>query len=692
MRFAWLLRFLFLFLAVFALNAQALPWKKTDAVKAELISQTTSVKPGSSIRLGVLLTQQPGWHTYWKTPGDTGLPTTIDWTLPEGWEAGSIQWPTPKLYVIGDLTNFGYEDSVLLPVSISVPASAKEGEYVAKANVSWLMCAEQCIPGNASFDVPVKVSNTEPTASPNAGLFQTNEGLTPISLTTVSAQIDSTNHALSVTFKAPKPFNHFYVFTEGEGAVDYKAPQSVTKNGDEVTVRLQGTEELKAGDTLSGVFAADGGPAQGGWSGSFSHVLVNGTVTPPSASPDNADVNLTVWLAAGMSFLGGLILNLMPCVFPVLSLKMLSLVEHRRDGKLALHGLSFTAGVLISMTLLAGALIAVKAAGASVGWGFQLQSPWFVALLALLFVAITLNLAGAFEFSGIRISSKHPSAGASLAASFATGILAVVVASPCTAPFMGAALGYALSASALESFVVFICLGLGMSLPWLLLAIFPSLTAWLPRPGHWMIIFRTVMAIPMALTAIWLFWVLWQQVSVPALAAYLVAAIFLIAAIILYGRLQFGKTVSKALLSFAFILCAGAYAVGASPFLSQATSEVHSADAWSPGAVQTALDEGRPVFVDFTASWCVTCQANKLAVLDRENVQKAFREHNVKFLIADWTNRNAEIAKTLESFGRTGVPLYLLYEPDGTAKILPELLTQDIVIDALKTLPKSKSK
>lgn len=692
MRFAWLLRFLLLFLAVFALNAQALPWKKTDAVKAELISQTTSVKPGSSIRLGVLLTQQPGWHTYWKTPGDTGLPTTIDWTLPEGWEAGSIQWPTPKLYVIGDLTNFGYEDSVLLPVSISVPASAKEGEYVAKANVSWLMCAEQCIPGNASFDVPVKVSNTEPTASPNAGLFQTNEGLTPISLTTVSAQIDSTNHALSVTFKAPKPFNHFYVFTEGEGAVDYKAPQSVTKNGDEVTVRLQGTEELKAGDTLSGVFAADGGPAQGGWSGSFSHVLVNGTVTPPSASPDNADVNLTVWLAAGMSFLGGLILNLMPCVFPVLSLKMLSLVEHRRDGKLALHGLSFTVGVLISMTLLAGALIAVKAAGASVGWGFQLQSPWFVALLALLFVAITLNLAGAFEFSGIRISSKHSSAGASLAASFATGILAVVVASPCTAPFMGAALGYALSASALESFVVFICLGLGMSLPWLLLAIFPSLTAWLPRPGHWMIIFRTVMAIPMALTAIWLFWVLWQQVSVPALAAYLVAAIFLIAAIILYGRLQFGKTVSKALLSFAFILCAGAYAVGASPFLVQATSEIHSADAWSPGAVQTALDEGRPVFVDFTASWCVTCQANKLAVLDRENVQKAFREHNVKFLIADWTNRNAEIAKTLESFGRTGVPLYLLYEPDGTAKILPELLTQDIVIDALKTLPKSKSK
>ena len=393
-----------------------------------------------------------------------------------------------------------------------------------------------------------------------------------------------------------------------------------------------------------------------------------------------------------MSFLGGLILNLMPCVFPVLSLKMLSLVEHRGDGKLALHGLSFTVGVLISMTLLAGALIAVKATGASVGWGFQLQSPWFVALLALLFVTITLNLAGAFEFSGVRISSTGQTSGASLGGSFATGILAVVVASPCTAPFMGAALGYALSSSALESFVVFLCLGLGMSLPWLLLALFPCLTAWLPRPGRWMSIFRTVMAVPMALTALWLFWVLWQQVSISALGVYLLAAALLAIALVLYGRLQFGKATSKGLMAFAFILGAGAYAVAASPLLERAPAEVSAADAWSPAALQAALDEGRPVFVDFTASWCVTCQANKLAVLDRENVQRAFKEHNVKFLIADWTNRNAEISKTLESFDRTGVPLYLLYAPDGTAKILPELLTQDIVVDALKALPKGAPK
>uniref|UniRef100_UPI003AEFF472 protein-disulfide reductase DsbD family protein n=1 Tax=Parasutterella excrementihominis TaxID=487175 RepID=UPI003AEFF472 len=303
-----------------------------------------------------------------------------------------------------------------------------------------------------------------------------------------------------------------------------------------------------------------------------------------------------------------------------------------------------------------------------------------------------LNLAGAFEFSGVRISSSGQASSNSLAGSFATGILAVVVASPCTAPFMGAALGFALSATALESFVVFICLGLGMSLPWLLLALFPCLTAWLPHPGRWMGIFRTVMAIPMALTALWLFWVLWQQVSLSALGAYLCAAALLTLALILYGRLQFGKAASKGVMELAFALCAGAYAVAASPLLDRAPAEVHTADAWSPAAVQAALDEGRPVFVDFTASWCVTCQANKLAVLDRDNVQKAFKEHNVKFFIADWTNRNAEISKTLESFGRTGVPLYLLYAPDGTAKILPELLTQDIVIEALNTLPKGSPK
>ena len=279
---------------------------------------------------------------------------------------------------------------------------------------------------------------------------------------------------------------------------------------------------------------------------------------------------------------------------------MLSLVEHRGDGKLALHGLSFTVGVLISMTLLAGALIAVKAAGASVGWGFQLQSPWFVALLALLFVTITLNLAGAFEFSGVRISSTGQTSGASLGGSFATGILAVVVASPCTAPFMGAALGYALSSSALESFVVFLCLGLGMSLPWLLLALFPCLTAWLPRPGRWMSIFRTVMAVPMALTALWLFWVLWQQVSISALGVYLLAAALLAIALVLYGRLQFGKATSKGLMAFAFILGAGAYAVAASPLLERAPAEVSAADAWSPAALQAALDEGRPVLIEKT--------------------------------------------------------------------------------------------
>lgn len=691
MQFAWLFRFLILFVSFWALSVQAAPWKKSEPVKAELLTQFTSVKPGTSFEAGVLLTQEPGWHTYWSTPGETGLPTSIDWSLPENWKAGPIQWPTPKLFVQGDITNFGYEDKVLLPAAISVPENAPEGSYTLKASVSWLMCAEQCIPGSAELEIPVKVSPSEPTPSPSTGLFLNNEILKPTALETYSAVYDDKTRAIAVTFKSNKPFNHFYVFSEGEEAVNYGAPQSVSNKEGLITVRLQGTDQIKVGDTFSGIFAADGGPAEGGWAGSFSAAVSAGTVAPPTREESNSDVNITLWMAVGMAFLGGLILNLMPCVFPVLSLKMLNLVEHRKDGHLALHGIAFTVGVLMSMVLLAGLLISVKAAGASLGWGFQLQSPWFVALLAFLFVAITLNLLGAFEFSGVRVASGRGS-GQSLGGSFATGILAVVVASPCTAPFMGAALGYALSVSSLESMAVFLGLGVGMSLPWLLLSVCPILTAWLPRPGRWMVIFRTLMSIPMGLTALWLFWVLSQQVSSVGLALYVCGAALLAAALWLYGRKQFGAQIPGAFIALSLFVCAAIYGVAASPLFSPEKVETtaHNDASWSAQAVQEALDKGQPVFVDFTASWCVTCQANKLAVLDREAVRSAFKEKNVQFLIADWTNRNPEISQTLESFGRSGVPLYLLYKPDGSVKVLPELLTTDIVLDSLKEITPKK--
>lgn len=685
MHFAWLFRFLLLFLCFLGLTVQAAPWKKSEPVKAELVTQFSSAQPGSSFEVGVRLIQQSGWHTYWSTPGDTGLPTAIEWSLPKGWSAGAIQWPTPKLFIQGDIVNFGYEGNVLLPVTISIPKDTPDGSYSIEASISWLMCAEQCIPGSAHLQVPLKVNGSEAQPSSSAGLFLNNNVLKPVPLETFSALYDQKTQAIALTFKTDKPFKNFYVFSEGEGRVNYQAPQSLSRNNDLVTVRLQGTPEIKIGETFSGIFAADGGPSEGGWAGSFSAPLTAGTVAKPIAEENNSDVNLTLWMAVGMAFLGGLILNLMPCVFPVLSLKMLNLVEHRKDGHMALHGISFTVGVLMSMVILAGLLISVKAAGASLGWGFQLQSSWFVALLALLFVTITLNLLGLFEFSGIRISGAQGAAH-SLGASFATGILAVVVASPCTAPFMGAALGYALSVSSLESMAVFLGLGFGMSMPWLLLAFFPVLTAWLPRPGRWMIIFRTLMSIPMALTALWLFWVLSQQVSIYELALYVCAAALLAAALWLYGRKQFGAQISGTFIALSILCSFGLYALAASPLFSSelTASSVSEDEPWSAQTVQEALDKGQPVFVDFTASWCVTCQANKLAVLDREVVRKAFKEQNVKFLVADWTNRNPEISQTLESFGRSGVPLYLLYKPDGSVKVLPELLTTDIVLDALK--------
>lgn len=386
-----------------------------------------------------------------------------------------------------------------------------------------------------------------------------------------------------------------------------------------------------------------------------------------------------------MAFIGGLILNVMPCVFPVLSLKILSLVQDRQRINLPLHGVVFTLGVLLTMLVLAGVLIAVKSAGISVGWGFQLQSPIFVASLAVIFAAISVNLLGWFEFSGVRVSGGSYSN--SLLNCFATGVLAVVAASPCTAPFMGAALGYALTASIQESLFVFLALGLGMSLPWLVLSLFPVLTAWMPKPGAWMNVFRKLMAIPMLLTMIWLLWVLSQQVSFTALVLYIAAVISLCACLFLYGKLQFSLLTAKLPIVLSAACAILLFAAASSPLFKQPDAAVQTADAWSPQAIENALKAGKPVFVDFTASWCVTCQANKIAVLDREDIREAFKQHGVVFLVADWTNQNPDITQALESFGRSGVPLYILYSPDGKTTVLPELLTKNIVIEALDKLP-----
>lgn len=686
MSFLRLLRLLFLSLFFIGLSVQAQPWKKPEPVQAELVSRFHDAVPGTEFEIGLLLRHDSKWHTYWKSTGDTGLPTRIQWSLPQGWHASEILWPTPAVFKIGDLVNYGYGDEVLLPVRISVPASAKVGSVQdIKAEVSWLMCADQCVPGKASLTLAVQVADKDGGATKASTLFEASHTAMPSPLSDASGVFDPKTHAVRVTFKSTEPFHHFYVFAEGDDSVVYGAPQSVSRSADKISVTLQGTDELKAGSQFSGVFAADGGPRKGGWAGSFSVPLESGTVAAPTVSDDTPQTGLSSWLAVAMAFIGGLILNVMPCVFPVLSLKILSLVQDRQRINLPLHGVVFTLGVLLTMLVLAGVLIAVKSAGISVGWGFQLQSPIFVASLAVIFAAISVNLLGWFEFSGVRVSGGSYSN--SLLNCFATGVLAVVAASPCTAPFMGAALGYALTASIRESIFVFLALGLGMSLPWLVLSLFPVLTAWMPKPGAWMNVFRKLMAIPMLLTMIWLLWVLSQQVSFTALVLYIAAVISLCVCLFLYGKLQFSLLTAKLPIVLSAACAVLLFAAASSPLFRQPDAAVQAADAWSPQAVENALKAGKPVFVDFTASWCVTCQANKIAVLDREDIRKAFKQHGVVFLVADWTNQNPDITQALESFGRSGVPLYILYSPDGKTTVLPELLTKNIVIGALDKLP-----
>lgn len=687
MSFLRLLRLLFLSLFFIGLSVQAQPWKKPEPVQAELVSRFHDAVPGTEFEIGLLLRHDSKWHTYWKSTGDTGLPTRIQWSLPQGWHASEILWPTPAVFKIGDLVNYGYGDEVLLPVRISVPASAKVGSVQdIKAEVSWLMCADQCVPGKASLTLAVQVADKDGGATKASTLFEASHTAMPSPLSDASGVFDPKTHAVRVTFKSTEPFHHFYVFAEGDDSVVvYGAPQSVSRSADKISVTLQGTDELKAGSQFSGVFAADGGPLKGGWAGSFSVPLESGTVAAPTVSDDTPQTGLSSWLAVAMAFIGGLILNVMPCVFPVLSLKILSLVQDRQRINLPLHGVVFTLGVLLTMLVLAGVLIAVKSAGISVGWGFQLQSPIFVASLAVIFAAISVNLLGWFEFSCVRVSGGSYSN--SLLNCFATSVLAVVAASPCTAPFMGAALGYALTASIRESIFVFLALGLGMSLPWLVLSLFPVLTAWMPKPGAWMNVFRKLMAIPMLLTMIWLLWVLSQQVSFTALVLYIAAVISLCVCLFLYGKLQFSLLTAKLPIVLSAACAVLLFAAASSPLFRQPDAAVQAADAWSPQAVENALKAGKPVFVDFTASWCVTCQANKIAVLDREDIRKAFKQHGVVFLVADWTNQNPDITQALESFGRSGVPLYILYSPDGKTTVLPELLTKNIVIEALDKLP-----
>jgi thiol:disulfide interchange protein DsbD len=710
---------------------------RSGHVAAELVSEYAALVPGQTASVGLRLVHEPDWHTYWTVPGDAGLPTRLSWQLPAGFQAGPIQWPVPEVLRVGSLVDYGYGGTVLLPVDISVPSTAAEGSKVRlAAHADWLVCKDICIPESADLTLvlPVgKAASATPTRLRDEFAAAWAHIPKPIGLTGAGAIVDGDR--IRLQFIPDRPLDRLEFFPLEPARVQAAAPQRLNVTALGATLDLMAAQPVAPDfKVLRGVLVANGGPSfapggategkpGSGWAGIVEVPLKAGVLPAfaasaataggpgestasaaepglPAVAPPGAKAGASMsWALALLgAFVGGLILNLMPCVFPVLSLKLLALVQHRDRGdpSLAAHGLAFTVGAVASFVLLACVLVVLRAGGSQLGWGFQLQSPLVVGLLTALFFGIGLNLLGAFEVtlgtSLINSPAVQSLEGHHLRGSFATGVLAVLVASPCSAPFMGAALGYAVAQPAPVALSVFATLGAGMATPYLALTLSPSLLQRLPRPGAWMQHLRQLMAFPMFVTCVWLLWVLAQQVDVDALALVLAALVALALAAWSAGQAQRGARgfgwvgTGAAVLSALVMVAATERTTLPAARAAMLHSETEAWADWSPPALSQALSRGRPVFVDFTAAWCVTCQANKRLVLYSNRVAAAFASRGVTLLRADWTNRNDAIAHELARFGRTGVPLYVLYDSRGQPRVLPEILTQGAVLDALSEL------
>ncbi|HYC05971.1 MAG TPA: protein-disulfide reductase DsbD domain-containing protein [Azospirillaceae bacterium] len=684
-------------LALLALAGPALANPvRTENVEAELSAEPAAVAPGQPFWVALTHRIRPGWHTYWINPGDSGLPTTIEWTLPQGWTAGPIVWPAPERHPVGPLMNFGYHGEVHLLVQVTPAANAPAGGTAPlRAKADWLVCEEICIPESAelALDVPVAASPAVPTAAMAKRFADARAALPTPSPFTASLVPGTDAHRLKVAVSGIEggALRDAFFYPEQDSLMEAAAPQALTVDAEGLTLAIKPGFKPPAAPVrgvLELVEEIDGKPVRRSLA---LEPTLGAAGAGTTAAADTA--GLPIWQAALLALLGGIVLNLMPCVFPVLSLKALALVHE--DGRTARRdALAYTAGVLASFALIAGVLLALRAGGAQIGWGFQLQSPLFVAVLAHVLFLLGLSLSGVFTVGGgiMGVGQGLASRGG-MAGSFFTGVLATLVATPCTAPFMGAAIGFALLQPWPVALGVFLALGLGLALPFLLLAFVPGFRRMLPKPGLWMERMKQVLAFPLYASAAWLVWVLSIQAGPQAVAGVLAGMVILAFAAWLYGITRHssagwrhgGATVAVLALAGAVLLARAPEA--ASPDTTQAAAG-EGWERFSETRLAELTGEGRPVFVNFTAAWCITCLVNERAVLSTGPVKAAFADRNVTYLKGDWTNRDAEISRVLERFGRNGVPLYLVYLP-GKAEplILPQILTEGAVLEALSGLP-----
>jgi thiol:disulfide interchange protein len=740
-------------LAAVALGAGAQP-VRTAHVTAELVARSTGVQPGQALQVGLRLQHVPHWHTYWRNPGDSGLPTTLTWTLPAGAQAGSIDWPAPRRIPIGPLVNYGYEGDLLLPLRFTAPADAQPGSTLQlKAEANWLVCNDVCIPESAtlSLAVPVLAAGTNPAPGPLASRFDAAATEAPAALTGWRTELQRVGRDLQLRLArtsalpagAVLPPVHIFPYQEqvlepARHAVyrtddGYIVQMALAPHATQVPGSLRGiavaqvapgaatpwgmpqrSAEFTVPVTEVAALALPAGavrlddPLAGGASsqpGSKLSLLGDrpGASTAAGAPAGvGGGASLGLLAALALALVGGMVLNLMPCVFPVLSIKLLGLAQQTdKPAHLRSHALAYGAGVVLSFLALAGGLLALRAAGSAVGWGFQLQEPGVVFVLALLFFALGLNLMGQFELGNLlpqglaNWRAQRPAVDA-----FGSGVLAVLAASPCTAPFMGAALGFAVTQPAPLALAVFGALGLGMALPYMALVLMPGWRHRLPRPGPWMLRLKQALAFPMFATVVWLVWVLALQAGIDGAARALLALLGLSALVWLLGVLRqptpaarLGSAAGLAALAALLVWSWPATALRAAP-TGAATVPATGTTAmveqgWQPysdAAVAAQLAQGRTVFVDFTAAWCVSCQVNKRMVLTQPAVIADFDKARVVRMRADWTRRDAEITAALARLGRNGVPVYALLRPGQDPVLLPEILTAGKVRTALAGL------
>lgn len=679
-------------------------------VQASLVAAATSIQPGRTFTVALRLEHAPHWHTYWINPG-TGLPTTLKWELPPGFTAGEIQWPAPSVIKdrAGTIVGNGYEGETFLLVTVTPPATLRAGASVElKAAADWLMCEEVCVPGSATVALTLPVAAEAPPPDPTwaAKLSATAAALPrPLPEWSVSATHDAKGVTLSVRPAAGGAAHAptgLHLFAE-DAFIAYEQPQHATRQPDGgyvLVVPISADAGGAVPTRLKGVLTSENGWRPDGalpglavdvpWSSAAATPTVN---SPAPAAPVVKGLAATLLLA----FVGGLILNLMPCVFPVLGIKILGFVNqagHER-GRVVAHGLVFALGVLMSFWALAAVLAVLRAGGQQLGWGFQLQSAAFVFALAALMLVFALNMSGVFEF-GLRATSVggELQSRSGLPGSFFTGVLATVAATPCSAPFLAPALGAALALSTVESFAIFTAIAAGLATPYLLLSLFPGAVKVLPRPGAWMETFKQFMAFPLYATVGYLVWVLAGQVSDEGLQNVLFGLVLVALGVWFYGRwtapgasaarVRFGVT--ALVIAAGLGLWLGWPAAAAAPTGSGVVSAGGVTwQPWSPEAVAQLRSEGRIVYVDFTARWCATCQTNKKLVFHSDAVLRTLADRKVALLRADWTNRDPRITEELARYRRSAVPFNVIWFPGREQPvILPELLTPSTVLAALQ--------